>query len=166
MRPTTRPIAWRRLVGVAILVAGLDQLTKALVRGTIERGDEVEVLPFLDLVHVLNEGVAFGLLGGSSVALMLSVTFAALALVLGWFTLDPLRAWGWLAVGLLAGGAVGNLVDRVRIDGVTDFIDLPAWPSFNLADVAITAGAVVLVLVVLSGDDEDPAPTPATSDGR
>ena len=66
-----------------------------------------------------------------------------------WFALDPARPGLWLAVGLLAGGALGNLADRVRADAVTDFIDPPLWPTFNLADVAITLGALALVLVSL-----------------
>ena len=80
---------------------------------------------------------------------MLAVTIVALALVLVWFAVDPARPGLWLAVGLLAGGALGNLADRVRADAVTDFIDPPLWPTFNLADVAITLGAVALVLVSL-----------------
>ena len=77
---------------------------------------------------------------------MLAVTIVALALVLVWFALDPRRPGLWLSVGLLAGGALGNLADRVRADAVTDFIDFPLWPAFNLADVAITLGALGLVL--------------------
>ena len=70
----------------------------------------------------------------------------------------------WLAVGLLAGGALGNLIDRVRTDAVTDFIDPPLWPTFNLADVAITLGALGLILVSMSpapaGDEGEPKPGP------
>jgi signal peptidase II len=78
------------------------------------------------------------------------VTIGALALVLLWFALDPERPGLWLAVGLLVGGALGNLADRVRSDAVTDFIDPPFWPTFNLADVAITLGAVALVFTSLA----------------
>ena len=80
------------------------------------------------------------------------MTIVALALVLVWFAVDPGRPELWLAVGLLAGGALGNLADRVRADAVTDFIDPPLWPTFNLADVAITLGAVGLVLISLGLD--------------
>jgi len=66
-----------------------------------------------------------------------------------WFAVDPARPGMWLAVGLLAGGALGNLADRARADAVTDFIDPPIWPTFNLADVAITLGAIVLVLAAM-----------------
>ena len=77
------------------------------------------------------------------------MTIAALALVLAWFAIDPRRPGLALSVGLLAGGALGNLADRVRASAVTDFIDLPLWPAFNLADVAITLGALGLVLTTL-----------------
>ena len=77
------------------------------------------------------------------------MTLAALALVIGWFAFNRDRPLAWLAVGLLAGGAIGNLIDRLARDGVVDFIDFPAWPSFNVADIAITLGAVTLALVAL-----------------
>ena len=70
--------------------------------------------------------------------------------VLVWFLRDPTRPWSWLAIGLLAGGAIGNLIDRVFRDAVVDYIDLPAWPSFNVADIAITLGAVILVLAAFA----------------
>ena len=66
------------------------------------------------------------------------------------FARNPTRPGMWVAVGLLAGGALGNLADRVRADAVTDYVDIFAWPHFNLADVAITLGVVVLALSYLS----------------
>ena len=80
---------------------------------------------------------------------MLAITIAALALLLAWFALDTARPGLWLGVGLLIGGALGNLIDRVRDGAVTDFIDPPLWPAFNVADVAITAGVVVIALLAL-----------------
>ena len=137
----------------ALVVIALDQVTKALVVNSIELGEREEVLPFLDLVHVENDGVAFGFLGGSSRGVVLAVTLAALALVVGWFAFNRDRSYAWVAVGLLAGGAIGNLVDRLVRDGVVDFIDFPAWPSFNVADIAITLGAAALALVALLGPE-------------
>ena len=150
---------WLRLAAVAAAVVGIDQATKAVAVAEVEHGEKVELLPAVDIVHVLNEGVAFGFLGGSGQPTVLVITAIALALILGWFSLDPGRPGAWAAVGLLIGGALGNLVDRVRQDAVTDFIDLPAWPAFNLADVAITLGAGALVLAALARHDE-PAATP------
>ena len=150
----------------AAAVVGLDQLTKLLVINSIEIGERNELLPFLDLVHVENEGVAFGFLSDSGEGLVLAVTFGALALVVGWFAFNRDRPLGWLAVGLLAGGAIGNLIDRLSRDGVIDFIDFPAWPSFNVADIAITFGALTLALIALAGPeagrDADGAPERAS----
>ena len=97
-----------------------------------------------------NRGIAFGLLSEGSAALVLAITAVALALVVAWFALDPGRPWMWLGVGLLTGGALGNLADRVREGGVTDFLDPPLWPAFNLADVSITLGVVVIALAALA----------------
>ena len=137
----------------AAAVVGLDQLSKAIVVDSIAVGERNEVLLFLDLVHVENDGVAFGFLGDSSQGVVLAVTIAALALVVGWFAFNRDRPFAWLAVGLLAGGAIGNFIDRLARDGVVDFIDFPAWPSFNVADIAITLGAVTLALVALAGPE-------------
>jgi signal peptidase II len=143
---------------VAAVVVALDQAVKAIVDGSIAPGERVEVLPFLDLVHVMNDGVAFGFLGNGDRGGVLALTAAALALILVWFARDARRPWAWLAIGLLAGGALGNLADRLFRDGVIDYIDFPAWPSFNLADIAITLGAAALVLAAFGADaDEEPA---------
>jgi signal peptidase II len=142
-----------RAAALAVGVVAADQATKALVRGSLERGDEDAIFPAVTLVNTRNRGVAFGLFddGGLVVAL---VTGAALAALLAFFFVNRGRALAWLPTGLLLGGAVGNMIDRVREDAVTDFIKLPAWPAFNLADVAITFGVLSLVYV-LEGRRED-----------
>lgn len=155
MTPGSRAQGWRRLALVLAAVLAADQVTKAILVGEVDPGERVELLPFLDLVHVMNEGVAFGFLGDGSRGVVLAFTAAALLLVAVWFARDPQRPWSWLAIGLLAGGALGNLADRLFRDAVVDFIDLPAWPSFNLADIAITAGAALLVVTALAGDREE-----------
>ena len=147
--------SWAWMLAAAVAVVGLDQATKAFVVGSVEEGERNEILPFLDLVHVRNEGVAFGFLSDASEGLVLTVTAVALALVVGWFVFNRERPLAWLAVGLLAGGAIGNLVDRLTRDGVVDFIDFPAWPSFNVADIAITLGALTLALIALAGPEAD-----------
>jgi signal peptidase II len=142
-----RPVGWVRSGGVVLLVLALDQLTKALARGSLAQGEEHELLPFLSFVHVHNRGVAFGFLSGGGLPVLL-VTGAALALLLAYFARHTERALLWLPTGLLLGGALGNLLDRARQGFVTDFIHLPHWPAFNVADICITAGVVVLVLVL------------------
>jgi signal peptidase II len=142
---------------LALVVIALDQLTKGLVRGSLEPGERIDLIFGIDLALVSNRGIAFGFLGDGG-SLVLAVTLVALAAMLAWFATAPARPGLWIAVGLLIGGAVGNLIDRIRIDAVTDFIDPPLWPAFNVADIAITFGAVALVLSVLWGDGREPAP--------
>jgi signal peptidase II len=140
--------AWLRAGALCGLVLIADQAAKAAVEAHITLGEEIDVIGPLGLTLTHNRGVAFGIAGGAGAPLVL-VTLAALGLVAYLFSRDPARPWMWVAVGLVAGGAVGNLADRVRADAVTDFIDLPPWPPFNLADVSITAGVVLLVLTYL-----------------
>jgi signal peptidase II len=142
-----------RMLAVCGLVVGLDQAAKGAVAESLELGERIDLLLGIDIAHVTNRGIAFGLLEDGR-GLVLAVTGAALALVAAWFASDPTRPWLWLGVGLLTGGAIGNLADRIRADAVVDFLDPPLWPAFNLADVAITAGVVVIALAALGTDSE------------
>lgn len=144
---------WRAALAVVALVVAADQAAKDAIRSAIEPGERVELILGIDLVDVSNRGIAFGLLGDGG-ALVLVITAVALAAMVVWFALQPARPGLWLAVGLLAGGALGNLADRARQDAVTDFIDVPMWPAFNVADIAITFGAFILVLSVFWGEGE------------
>ncbi len=136
-----------RAAGVAALVLGADQITKALVRATIERGEVVELVVGLGLVNARNRGIAFGLFSGAGPWLALIVGIAMLVLVAA-FATHADTPLAWLPGGLLLCGALGNLVDRIREGAVTDFIDLPSWPAFNLADSAITVGVLALLYVM------------------
>jgi signal peptidase II len=140
----------------------LDQVTKAIVVSSLSADQQESIALGFKLTNTENTGLAFGI--GQGEGFVLAVTVVALGLVLMWFAIDPTRPGLWLAVGLLAGGALGNLADRVRADAVTDFIDPPLWPAFNLADVAITLGALGLILVSMSPaaahDDGTPKPGP------
>jgi len=137
--------AWARAGAMVVAVLVADQLTKAAVRSSLQVGERREVLPFLDLVRVNNDGIAFGFLGGGQ-ALVVVAVVAALGGLIVFFALHADRPLVWLPTGLLLGGALGNVLDRVRDGAVTDFVKVPHWPAFNLADVAITAGVVALVL--------------------
>jgi signal peptidase II len=141
--------AWGMACALAVVVVGLDQVAKALVEANLVTGEQVEVAGPLELTLSHNRGIAFGLASGGGTALI-AVTFAALAVVGFLFSRDPTRPGMWVAAGLLAGGAIGNLADRVLEGAVTDYIDFLAWPPFNLADVAITAGVLLLVLLHLT----------------
>jgi signal peptidase II len=130
------------------VVVALDQGTKALATSLVSRGDRIEVLPFLHLENVRNQGVAFGI-GGDISAVFIGAT---IVLLLGFLVFLAVRGGSgwlvWLPAALLIGGALGNLADRVRDGAVTDFISLPAWPTFNLADVAIVVGVLLLLFDV------------------
>jgi signal peptidase II len=140
--------AWRLALALCGVVVAADQGSKAAIESSLVPGERVSVLPGLHLTDVHNKGIAFGLAGGGGAGLIV-LTMAALALILFLFARNSTRPGIWVAVGLLAGGAFGNLADRVRIDSVTDFIDLPIWPAFNLADVAIVLGVAGLALVFM-----------------
>jgi signal peptidase II len=131
-------------------VVAADQGAKAAIQSALVPGQRVELVPGVHLADVHNKGIAFGLAGGGGTGLVV-LTLAALALILVLFARNASRPGLWVPVGLLTGGAFGNLADRVRIDSVTDFIDLPLWPAFNLADVAIVLGVAGLALVLLEG---------------
>jgi signal peptidase II len=147
--------AWS-LAGIlcAVIVAG-DQAAKARIEADLIPGEVVDVLGPLKLTLAHNTGVAFGLAGGAGIGLVV-VTLGALALIGYLFSRKPERPGMWVAVGLLAGGALGNLVDRIRADAVTDYVDIGSWPPFNLADVAITSGVVLLVLLYLLDAEAEP----------
>jgi signal peptidase II len=134
-------------LATAGLVVAVDQATKQLVVTQIERGDHVDVFVGLELTNTRNTGVAFGALegGGLVVAILVGIS---LVLLLGYFAANRTKPWLWLPVGLLLGGALGNLADRARLGAVIDFIDPVAWPAFNLADACIVIGVLGLLYVV------------------
>jgi signal peptidase II len=156
--PITRRAACARAVAVAIVVIVADRITKAAVNSGIAVGDVHKFLPGVQLVDVRNSGVAFGFFSGGG-SLVLVLTLSALSVLLVYFALRPRRRLLWLPTGLLVGGAIGNLVDRIASGSVTDFIKLPFWPAFNVADMAITFGVLTL-LYVLEGPRKDREPRP------
>lgn len=150
--------AWGRAGLVAAIVLACDQATKALVVSSLARGDRRDVFVGVDLVHVRNRGIAFGLFDGWSGAAVTIVIAAALVALLLYFALHANQPFVWLPTGLLLGGALGNLLDRAREGAVIDFVDLPLWPAFNVADVSITAGVVALLLSLEAARDGTPSP--------
>ena len=140
--------AWGRVALVAAGVVVLDQATKALVRATVEPGERVHVAPGVEIVHTRNSGVAFGALSGGGAVVTVVVAVALVAL-LGYFATHVQRPLFWLPTGMLVGGAIGNVIDRLRAGEVTDFVQIPlGFPAFNVADMSITFGVVVLLLVI------------------
>jgi signal peptidase II len=140
--------AWIRTAVVAAAVIAIDQLSKHAVRSGIVPGEEHKVLPGLALVDTRNHGVAFGFLPGDHLAVTIVIGVALLALLV-YFARHATRPLIWLPTGMLIGGALGNIIDRLREGSVTDFIKLPlGWPPFNLADTSITLGVLILVLII------------------
>ena len=136
-----------RAAAVAIAVVAADQAVKAIVRSSIGPFEQVHVVPGVKLVYARNSGVAFSVLSGGGVLVVL-VAVVALGALIAFFVTHLRRPLVWLPTGLLLGGAIGNVIDRVRDGAVTDFVKLPHWPAFNLADACITVGVLALVYVL------------------
>jgi signal peptidase II len=145
---STRGRAWRLALIVAGIVVAVDQIIKAIVDNNLVLGQDETLIGPVNVTLVHNEGVAFGLAGGGGVPVFL-LGLVALGLMVGVFAYAADRPGVWLAMGLLVGGALGNLADRVRIEAVIDYIDFPAWPAFNLADIAITVGVGLLAFSLI-----------------
>ena len=149
------------LLAVGGTIILLDQVTKLLVLHFLPLYSAMEIVPgFFNLVHVRNTGAAFSILAGANSAwrqgLFVGLTLVVVAILL--FAYGKLRSddrWTRTAYALIIGGALGNLIDRLRLGEVVDFLDCYAgsyhWPAFNIADSAITAGALMLIVSVLRG---------------
>ena len=148
--------AWALAGALAAVVVALDQATKQLVASRLETGEDVALALGFELTEVHNRGIAFGLFDDGQ-GLVMAITLAALVLLLAYFARDPARPGLWIGIGLLVGGALGNLADRAREDSVIDFFDPPAWPAFNLADVAIVLGIATVLLIQIHARDEPAA---------
>jgi signal peptidase II len=147
--------AWVRAGLVLLVVVAADQLSKHAIRQSIVPGEERGVLPGIQLVNTRNRGVAFGFLPGNYITITLVIGLALIALLV-YFALHATRPLVWLPTGMLIGGALGNILDRLRDGSVTDFIKLPlGWPPFNLADSSITLG-VLLLIIAIEAPRKDP----------
>jgi len=141
---------WSSLFAVALAAIGADQLTKGIVTSRLGLYDEVHVAGPLSIHHVQNSGIAFGLFA-SATAVVILLTTAAVAWMLYFFARSGSRHPVLpIALGLVIGGSVSNLVDRVRLGHVTDFLDFKFWPAFNLADTFIVVGVAILLLTLVA----------------
>jgi signal peptidase II len=136
------------MVMLAAGVIALDQLTKAVIVATIEPDTHLQLIGSLQFINIRNQGVAFGLLAVDAQWAFIAFTLVALAILFSYFAVHHSKRLFWLATGLIAGGALSNLIDRLLRDGVVDFIDFGFWPAFNLADCSITVGIVALLFVL------------------
>jgi signal peptidase II len=139
---------WRKVLIVAGIEVIADQLTKSIVRSTLAPGESRHVIAgILDITNAQNKGVAFGALAGGG-AIVAALTGLALGALVVYFVLRSRTPHLWLPVGLLLGGALGNLADRARMGSVTDFIDPKLWPAFNVADSCVVVGVLILLWVI------------------
>ncbi len=144
--------SWRWFAIAAVVVVA-DQATKALVLARFALGERLELTPFLNLVFVYNPGAAFSFLseaGGWQRPLLVAFALGAAAIVSVLIVRRPQERLLCTGLALILGGALGNVIDRLRFGQVVDFLDFHAagwhWPAFNVADSAITVGAVLLIL--------------------
>jgi signal peptidase II len=163
-RPLTREFRsvnpWRVLVAVATVIVLLDQASKAAIVATIALGATVQIIPTLDLHHTTNRGIAFGIAEDFG-DIHLPIAFAVVLVLLAVYRSLVGRAlWMRLALSLQVGGAIGNIIDRIRFGAVTDFISFHVdaigfqFAIFNVADAAITIGSVILVATLLLQRDQ------------
>ncbi len=154
---------WAGLASVAVAAVLADQVTKHIVTRTLRLDEAVHVAGPLSIHHVQNSGIAFGLFS-SATAVVTLVTGAAVVWMVVFFARSGARHPVLpAALGLLIGGSLSNLVDRIRLHHVTDFIDIRWWPAFNLADSFIVIGVAIL-LVALVAADRAPRPPRRTLD--
>jgi signal peptidase II len=150
---------WIGLTIVALAAGAADQITKQVVATSVALDSAVKVVGPFSIRHVQNSGIAFGLFSSATVVVIV-LTTVAVAWMLVFFARSGARHPALpVALGLLIGGSISNLVDRVRLGYVTDFLDLRWWPAFNLADASIVVGVAVLLGSLLLADSS-PSPRP------
>ena len=143
---------WVALATVAGAAVAADQVTKELISARLALGDDVPVLGPFSIHHVQNSGIAFGLFADAT-GLVIALTALAVTWMLVFFARSAARhPLLPVALGLVIGGSVSNLADRVRLGYVTDFLDLRFWPAFNLADTFIVAGVAILFAALVAVD--------------
>ena len=151
---------WVGLGVIAVAAVGADQLTKQVVARTLALGEEVEIVGPFSVHHVQNSGIAFGLFSQAT-----SVVIVLTALAVAWMLVFFARSGSRhpilpVALGFVLGGSITNLVDRIRLGHVTDFLDVRYWPAFNLADTFIVVGVAILFAALAGSDRQSRRPRP------
>lgn len=136
--------------GTLLGVLAVDQAVKAIVVANVEPGTSYRLFPGVDITHIRNSGAAFGLFAGNG-QVIFWVALVAVVITLLWFfgSRGASSVWYYVALGLIIGGAVGNLTDRIFRGNVVDYIDVGWWPVFNVADIAVVVGVITLMALVL-----------------
>ena len=154
-------LQWAGLWAVATAAVVADQVTKHAIEQRLALEETHRVLPFLSITHVRNSGIAFGIFPGR-LGIVSILTAAAVVWMLVHFARSGSRHVLFpVALGLLVGGSVSNLADRVRDGHVTDFIHISHWPTFNLADSFIVIGVALLALGLIRVEHRQPPEPPA-----
>lgn len=146
------------LLGWSIIIVILDQVTKALVKEYMKIGESIAIIgDALRLTYIKNPGMAFGIIVGGKLFYTIFASLACVVILIYLFRLKPEHFWPRLALSFILGGALGNLIDRMRQSEVVDFIEIRIirWPVFNLADIAVTIGMVILIAVVIFNKNRD-----------
>ncbi|MFN8124762.1 MAG: signal peptidase II [Thermoleophilia bacterium] len=152
---------WTTMAILAVLVFAADQALKITIRAVYAEGEGTDLTGWLRIARVTNEGIAFGLFPGRQGVVATITVLALCGIAVAIAGLVRRNPWAAAGAGFLVGGSLGNLLDRVFHSGVTDYVDFSRWPAFNLADVAIGIGAVLIVMGLLEASEED-AEDPAT----
>jgi signal peptidase II len=148
------PAQWLSLGAIVLAAVVADQVTKHVVASNLSLGEGLHVVGPFSIRHVQNSGIAFGLFSNATAAVIV-VTGIAVAWMLAYFARSGARHPVLpVALGLVIGGSVSNLADRVRLGFVTDFLDLRYWPAFNLADSFIVIGVGILLAALLLAERE------------
>ena len=139
---------------VAFIVV-LDQLSKSYIQANMRLGESIPVLPdIFHITYILNPGAAFGLFADQTFFVIGLAVAMVLAVIYFYPAIKKESAWMKIGVGLLVGGAIGNLVDRIQIGKVVDFFDFRIWPIFNIADIGIVCGAFIIVATAFMEKDK------------
>jgi signal peptidase II len=153
-------VKWALFFGVAALVLVVDQITKHIVLTQLAVGEMWNpvrfLMPLVRVTHVTNTGAAFGMFREYGVFFAVIAVVVVIGIIGFYRYLPPHQGWLRVSLGLQLGGALGNLLDRIRLGSVVDFIDFRPWPAvFNLADTAIVTGVAILAFFLLFGNQED-----------
>lgn len=150
---------------IATFVVVIDQMTKNWIRSELEPHESLPEVGFVQITHVQNTGAAFGLFTQQTIFLSIAAIVGLIVILIFYRYLSSYSMLGTVALGLIFGGAIGNQIDRITLGHVTDFIqvrlwDNVYWPTFNIADSAITVGVIILVIFILwvfKKEDNQPA---------
>ena len=145
-----------RFAAIVLLTLIVDQFSKYMITSSMYHGESLAVFPpVFYITYVLNPGAAFGMLANQTNFFIVVSLLVIIGVLVGYRYLPRERVWTYISLGLVVGGAMGNLIDRIRLGLVIDFLDFRVWPVFNLADTAIVTGAFILVLDVWLADRKE-----------